>query len=48
MAKKDLNNDLFAGGSISDGEGKTKKAKEEQIMLAIRNFEEKNKEGAGC
>lgn len=27
MAKKDLNNDLFAGGSISDGEGKTKKAK---------------------
>ena len=27
MSKKDLNNDLFAGGSISDGEGKTKKAK---------------------
>ena len=27
MAKKDLNNDLFAGGSISDGEQDAKKAK---------------------
>lgn len=36
MAKKDLNNDLFSGGSISDGEKKSKKAKKSKISSKLK------------
>ena len=42
MAKKDLNNDLFAGGSISDEEKETKKAKKPKKAKPSNS---KNKKG---